>query len=114
MVNSVRRLHDMKAFLRGKVPPWDCRAGHNSLIIRTDGTLAPCFPMYSATDDWGVAGQHRFEKTQLDEMKRSCEPHCFSTLNHNLAYCYKASRAIKWTLRQALHGFQCSTGSFED
>ena len=22
-------------------------------------------------------------------------PHCFSTLNHNLAYCYDASRAIR-------------------
>jgi hypothetical protein len=114
MVNSARRLQDMKAFLRGKVQSWDCRAGHNSLIIRTDGTLAPCFPMYSATYDWGEAGQHRFEKTQLDELKRSCQTHCFSTLNQILAYCYKASRAIKWTLRQALRGFQGTTGGFED
>ena len=28
---------------------WNCRAGHNNVIIRTDGTLAPCFPMYGAT-----------------------------------------------------------------
>lgn len=47
-------------------------------------------------------------------MKQACQPHCFSTLNHNLAYCYKASRAIKWTLKQALRGFQGATGSFED
>lgn len=32
----------------------------------------------------------------------------------NLAYCYKASRAIKWTLKQALRGFKGTTGSFED
>ena len=32
------------------------------------------------------------------DMKRSCQPHCFSTLNH-LAYCYDDSRVIKfvWT-----------------
>jgi hypothetical protein len=84
------------------------------MIIRTDGTLAPCFPMYSATYDWGIVGQHRFETRQLDAMKQSCQSQCFSTLNHNLAYCYKASRAIKWTLKQALRGFQGTTGSFED
>ena len=65
MVNSVRRLEEMKAFMRGTLPQWDCRAGQNSLIIRTDGTLAPCFPMYSATQDWGVARQPRFESRQL-------------------------------------------------
>ncbi|MCZ2151735.1 MAG: radical SAM protein [Bryobacterales bacterium] len=114
MVNSVRRLEDMRAFMRGKVQSWDCRAGHNSMIIRTDGTLAPCFPMYSATYDWGVVGDHRFEAKQLDSMKHTCQAHCFSTLNHNLAYCYKASRAIRWTLKQAMNRFQGTTGSFED
>jgi len=114
MVNSVRRLQEMKAFMRGKLQDWDCRAGQNSLIIRTDGTLAPCFPLYSATHDWGVAGEPRFDEKQLSEMKRGCQPHCFSTLNHNLAYCYNASRAVKWVLKQATHGFQYATGSFED
>jgi MoaA/NifB/PqqE/SkfB family radical SAM enzyme len=113
MVNSVRRLQDMKAFMRGKVEPWDCRAGQNSIIIRTDGTLAPCFPMYSAEDDWGVVGAPRFKPKELDAMKQTCQLHCFSTLNHNLAYAYKASRAIRWTLKQALRGFQGTTGSFE-
>jgi len=114
MVNSVRRLEEMKAFMRGKLQQWDCRAGQNSLIIRTDGTLAPCFPMYSASHDWGTAGQPRFEKEQLAGMKVECQKRCFSTLNHNLAYCYNASRAIRWTLRQALHGFQGTTGSFDE
>src|SRR5215831_12252535 len=75
---------------------WNCRAGQNNVIIRTDGTLAPCFPMYSATYDWGVAGAPSFESQQLAQMKQGCQPHCFSTLNHNLAYCYHAGRAIKW------------------
>src|SRR5574337_136081 len=50
MVNSVKRLQDMKAFMRGRVEPWNCRAGQNSMIIRTDGTLAPCFPMYRSEE----------------------------------------------------------------
>ncbi|MCW5982070.1 MAG: radical SAM protein [Bryobacteraceae bacterium] len=113
MVNSARRLADMKAFMRGKVEPWNCRAGQNSLIIRVDGTLAPCFPMYSATYDWGVVENHRFEVKQLDNMKESCQTHCFSTLNHNLGYCYNDARAIRWVLKQASRGFQGVSGSFD-
>jgi MoaA/NifB/PqqE/SkfB family radical SAM enzyme len=114
MVNSTRSLEEMKAFMRGKLQSWNCRAGQNSLIIRTDGTLAPCFPMYSATHDWGVPGHHRFEPEQLAGMKVECQKHCFSTLNHNLAYCYDASRAIRWVLKQAANGFRGTTGGFED
>jgi len=114
MVNSVARLNEMKAFMRGKVKSWDCRAGQNSLIVRTDGTLAPCFPLYSATYDWGVVEQPKFDPDQLGKLKQTCQPHCFSTLNHNLAYCFKARRAIKWTLKQAARGFQGTTGAFDD
>jgi MoaA/NifB/PqqE/SkfB family radical SAM enzyme len=113
MVNSAYRLAEMKAFMRDQVEPWDCRAGQNAIVIRTDGTLAPCFPTYSATEDWGVVGAPRFDVGELDEMKVTCQKHCFSTLNHNLAYCYKASRAITWVLKQAAHGFQGTTGSFD-
>jgi MoaA/NifB/PqqE/SkfB family radical SAM enzyme len=112
MVNSVKRLNDMKEFLRGKVEPWNCRAGQNSMIIRTDGTLAPCFPLYSAKHDWGVIEKHKFEVPQLNEMKKTCQTHCFSTLNHNLGFCYNDSRVIKWVLKQAVRGFQGVTGSF--
>ncbi len=114
MVNSVKRLQDMKAFMRGRVEPWNCRAGQNNVIIRVDGTLAPCFPMYSATYDWGAIENHKFEVKQLNEMKQECQTHCFSTLNHNLAYCYDAARVIKWVLMQAKRGFQGVTGSFEE
>ena len=114
MVNSVQRLKEMKAFMRGKLLEWDCRAGQNSLIIRTDGTLAPCFPLYPATHDWGMVGDPRFDVKQLDQIKRECQSRCFSTLNHNLAYCYRASRAIKWTLKQALRGFRGTSGGFEN
>ena len=69
MVNSVKRLNDMREFMRGKVEPWNCRAGQNSLIIRVDGSLAPCFPMYSATHNWGTIENHNFEVPQLDHMQ---------------------------------------------
>jgi len=68
--------------MRGAVPPWKCRAGQNSLIIRTDGTLAPCFPMYSATHDWGTIENPKFDHAQLDEMKKECSTHCLSTCNY--------------------------------
>lgn len=112
MVNSVKRLRDMQDFMKGKVEPWNCRAGQNSVIIRVDGSLAPCFPMYSATHDWGVIENHKFEAPQLDDMKKSCQTHCFSTLNHNLGFCYNDTRVIKWVLKQAQRGFQGVSGSF--
>lgn len=51
MVNSASRIAEMKQFVRGKLQEWNCRAGQNTLIIRTDGSLAPCFPMYTANHD---------------------------------------------------------------
>ena len=114
MVNSVKRLEEMKAFMRGQLQDWNCRAGQNSLVIRTDGTLAPCFPLYSATCDWGTTGKPTFDSRQLCQIKRECQPHCFSTLNHTLAYCYDAGRVIRWILKQARNGFQGTTGGFED
>jgi len=114
IVNSTKRLAEMKHFMRGKLQDWQCRAGQNSLIVRTDGTLAPCFPMYSASCDWGVVGKPKFDADQLRCTKRECQPHCFSTLNHNLAYCYDAGRAFKWVLKQALRGFQGTTGGFDE
>jgi len=112
MVNPIQHMEDMKLLMRGKVPPWQCRAGQNSLIIRTDGTLAPCFPMYSATHDWGVIGDHKFDVKQLDDMKVDCTKHCLSTCNYILGYCYDNLRVIKWGLTQAMHGFRGVSGSF--
>jgi MoaA/NifB/PqqE/SkfB family radical SAM enzyme len=106
MVNPIQHMEDMKLLMRGQVPPWQCRAGQNSLIIRTDGTLAPCFPMYSATHDWGVVGDHKFDVKQLDEMKSECTKHCLSTCNYILGYCYDTTRVITWILKTASHGFR--------
>jgi len=106
MTNSTTRLAEMKRFMRGELQSWNCRAGQNTLIIRTDGTLAPCFPMYSANYDWGTIENPKFETHQLNEMKKSCQPHCFSTLNHIVGFCYNDARVIKWLLHQAARGFQ--------
>lgn len=114
MLNSVQRLAEMKEFVRGAHnEPWNCRAGMNTLIIRVDGTLAPCFPMYSATHDWGVVGAHKFDTDQLKSMKATCEPNCYSTLNHIVGWCYNDGRVIRWLLKQARHGFQGVRGNLE-
>src|SRR6266496_844649 len=113
MVNQSKHMQDMKQLMRGEVPPWKCRAGQNSLIIRTDGTLAPCFPMYSVSHDWGTIENPKFDNAQLDEMKKECSKHCLSTCNYILAYCYDSKRVIKWGLKQALHGFKGSTDTIQ-
>ena len=106
MVNSATRIGEMKEFARGKLQEWNCRAGQNTLIIRTDGSLAPCFPMYTANHDWGTVEKPKFESEQLRQMKQSCQPHCFSTLNHIVGYCYDDVRVIRWLFKQAVRGFQ--------
>lgn len=93
---------------------WNCRAGQNNVIIRTDGTVAPCFPMYAATYDWGNIDQFNFDGGELRKMKNTCQRHCFSTLNHNLAYCYNDARVLKWLWQQARNGFKGGARSFED
>ena len=92
---------------------WNCRAGQNNVVIRTDGTLAPCFPLYPATVDWGNIDELKFQHEQLSNMKQICQRHCFSTLNHNLAYCYNDARVIKWLWQQAKRGFRGGAKSFE-
>jgi MoaA/NifB/PqqE/SkfB family radical SAM enzyme len=94
---------------------WNCRAGQNNVIIRTDGTVAPCFPMYSSTFDWGNIDGAKFDQSQLLAMKKTCQRHCFSTLNHNLGYCYNDARVIKWVWTQAVtNRMQGGARSFED
>lgn len=93
---------------------WNCRAGHNNVIIRTDGTLGPCFPMYPATYDWGTVGNPKFDTKNLCEMKTTCQKHCYSTLNHNLAYCYNDARVIRFLWDQARNRFKGGARSFRD
>ena len=154
MVNSVARLHEMKAFMRmasGQRPDpnWLERRWNRAMAIangspacpvlsrrRTESCIlpsgiagadrttsssapmarvGPCFPMYAATYDWGKIDGHKFEQTQLQEMKKTCQQHCFSTLNHNLGYCYNDARVIKfvWT-NLVKNRMQGGARSFED
>jgi MoaA/NifB/PqqE/SkfB family radical SAM enzyme len=113
-----RLLSSMPGIVKGEdgsihFSDWNCRAGQNNVIIRTDGTVAPCFPMYPATYDWGTIDGHKFDGTQLADMKKACQKHCFSTLNHNLGYCYNDARVIRWIWTQARNGFRGGAKSFE-
>ena len=113
IVNPLSHLQEMKNLMRGEVKTrWNCRAGQNMLIIRVDGTLAPCFPMYSANHDWGTVGNHKFDLAQLDEMKEDCTKHCLSTCNYILGFCYNTRRVVWWGLKQAMRGFKGVSGSF--
>jgi MoaA/NifB/PqqE/SkfB family radical SAM enzyme len=114
MANPIQHMREMIKLMHGTVPAWPCRAGQNNLIIRPDGTLAPCFPMYSASYDWGTVGHHKFEVKQLDEMKKECSTHCLSTCNYILSHAYSAKRVMKWMFKQASHGFSGVTGSFDN
>ena len=85
------------------------------MIIRTDGTVAPCFPMYSSTFDLGNIDQPKVDGNRLNQMKSTCQQHCFSTLNHNLGYCYNDARVIKWVWKQVVNNrLQGGARSFED
>ncbi len=112
MVNSVERLTQMKDFVQGELHDWDCRTGHNSLIVRGGWHAGTLLPMYSAGYDWGTIEKHKFEAKQLKEMKKECQKSCFSTLNHILAFCYNDKRVIEWLWRQAKHGFRRIEGNF--
>jgi MoaA/NifB/PqqE/SkfB family radical SAM enzyme len=106
MVNSKNHLAAMKAFMRGTLPAWPCRAGRNTLIIRVDGTLAPCFGMYSATHDWGRVGDPRFAGDQLDQMRTECSRNCLSTCNYMAGNYYSDTRMLRWVGKQLAHGYQ--------
>ena len=69
--------------------------------------------MYSATYDWGTVGHPKFEKGQLNDMKKECERHCFSTLNHIVSYVYNNGRVIKWIIKHAKNGFTKAEGTVE-
>jgi MoaA/NifB/PqqE/SkfB family radical SAM enzyme len=111
MPNPKEQLANMKNMMRGQVEPWPCRAGQNTLIIREDGTLAPCFPTYGSTHDWGRVEEPAFDLVQLDEMKKTCNTTCFSTLNSIVGHCYNDMRVLKWILKQAKNRFRGLTGS---
>jgi len=53
MVNSINHLRAMKSFIRHEPVQWECRAGILTMVIRIDGSFAPCFEFYGTDEDWG-------------------------------------------------------------
>jgi hypothetical protein len=71
--------------------------------------------MYPSSFDWGNIDAPKFDSQQLRDMKQTCQHHCFSTLNHNLGYCYNDSRVIKWVWKQVVtNHMKGGARSFED
>lgn len=102
MVNSVDHLMAMKDFIRRKNKPWSCRAGHNSLVIKLDGSLAPCFELYSSKDDWGTIFNPRLDPERLEMQKKECNSSCLSTCNYQVSHYYDSYyRGLKWVLKHA-------------
>lgn len=96
MVNSIEHLNAFKGRMRGKVQPWDCRAGHNGALIRPDGTLSPCFDMITYDYDWGRIWEPRFGEEELLALKKKCLPYCSSTCFHTMAYYYSLRTIPQW------------------
>ena len=104
-LNQIRSMPGIVQDADGEVhfADWNCRAGQSNVVVRTDGTLTPCFPTYPSSFDWGNLDDAKFDPMQLAAMKKQCQRHCFSTLNHNLAYYYNDVWVIKFVWSQIVH-----------
>jgi MoaA/NifB/PqqE/SkfB family radical SAM enzyme len=107
MVNSVEHLRAMKLFIRHRLPPWPCRAGELSMIIRLDGSFAPCFELYGSPEDWGSLYEGpKFDPVRLSEQKKKCSPHCLSTCNYQTNhYARSVHRCLQWVTKHAYAHF---------
>jgi len=103
MVNSIEHLMAIKDFIRGKLKPWNCRAGELTMVIRLDGTFAPCFEMYGSSENWGSLDEGpKFDPERLKKLKSTCNTHCLSTCNFQ-AYHYSKSfiYSLQWVVKHA-------------
>jgi len=107
MVNSVEHLKAMKLFIRHKLPPWPCRAGQLSMVIRLDGSFAPCFELYGAKEDWGnIHEGAKFDPVKLSVKKQECSPHCLSTCNFQVNhYSQSMLYSLQWVAKHAYGSF---------
>jgi len=96
MVNSIAHLREFKLRMRGRLQPWDCRAGRNGALIRTDGTLSPCFDLITYEGDWGRIGKPMFDEERLREVKKQCLLNCSSTCYHTMADYYNLRLLPQW------------------
>jgi MoaA/NifB/PqqE/SkfB family radical SAM enzyme len=107
MVNSVHHLQTMKRFIRHQLSAWNCSAGQLTLVIRLDGSLAPCFELYGSQDDWGnIYDGPKFDPFKLDRLKQVCSRHCLSTCNYQV-YHYTQSLlySLQWVAKHAYAQF---------
>lgn len=105
MVNSIAHLQAMKRFIRHQLPPWPCRAGELTVIIRLDGTLVPCMQMLGSSHHWGsIYDGPQFNPVDLSVQKQACASHCLSTCNFQVSH-YASARtyALQWLAKHA-HG----------
>lgn len=96
MVNPIAHLAAFKQRARGRLTPWDCRAGHNGALIRPDGTLSPCFDMITYDHDWGRIWAPRFKQEELSVLKKRCLPLCSSTCFQTMGYYYNLHCFPQW------------------
>lgn len=107
MVNSAEHLRAMKLFIRHQLPPWPCRAGQLSMIIRLDGTFAPCYELYGSTEDWGsIYDGPKFDPVKLAKQKAKCSPRCLSTCNFQVNhYTQSLLHSLQWVAKHAYAHF---------
>ena len=103
MVNSVEHLETMKLFIRRKLPPWPCQAGKLTMIIRLDGSFAPCFELYGSKEDWGsIYEGPKFDSARLTRQKQECAQHCLSTCNFQVNhYTRTLLFSMQWLAKHA-------------
>ena len=104
MVNSIPHLQSMKERIRGRISPWNCRAGHNGGLIRPDGTLSPCFDLITYDHDWGKIWEPRFDADALRKVRESCLTKCSSTCFHTMASYYNLRTISQWIVKHTQMG----------
>ena len=104
MINSAAHLAAMKPFLRGELETWPCRAGRNSSAIRVDGSLSPCFGLYSSDTDWGHIGAPKFDPERIEAVKKQCLRHCLSTCQFTMGHYYEGLGFWYWAKKFSITG----------
>lgn len=99
IVNPSQYFKDIKCRIRGEVPRWDCRAGINSVVIRPDGSLAPCYNLMNSTHDWGCIWEPKFDMGVLREVKDECNPKCTSICLYMVSNYCKLQDLPEWILQ---------------
>jgi len=102
MVNSLEHLRAMKLFIRDQLPPWSCYAGRLTMIIRLDGSFAPCFELYGE-GDWGnIYDGPKFDPDRLAAQKQECNKRCLSTCNFQVNHYAQSGRhRLQWVSKHA-------------